>query len=114
MVERLVKANKWEHQKWLQSRSREAYKRYKCVMIKVKREVRQAKKEGDVRWGEKLMDDFSRNKRMLWKEVKRTRKGIEVKKEFVMDVNVVTSARPGSTFGREPGREAFKRPGTGK
>ena len=26
---------------------------------------------------------------------------------------VLSSAWPGSTFGREPGREAFKRPGTG-
>ena len=86
-VERLVKAKKWEYQKWLQSRTREAYERYKCVRNEVKRAVRQAKKEADVRWGEKLMDDFSRNKRMFWKEVNRTRKGIEVKEECVKDVN---------------------------
>ena len=37
--------------------------------------------------GEKLVEDFSSNKRMFWREVKRTRKGVEVKEEHVKDMN---------------------------
>ena len=33
--------------------------------------------------GEKLVEDFSSNKRMFWREVKKTRKGMEVKEECV-------------------------------
>ena len=53
----------------------------------MKRAVRRAKKEADVRWGEKLVEDFGTNKRMFWREVKRTRKGVEAKEESVKDVN---------------------------
>ena len=57
------------------------------VRNEVKREVRWAKKEADLRWGEKLVEDFTSNKRMFWREVKRTRKGVEVKEEYVKDMN---------------------------
>ena len=57
------------------------------VRNEVKRAVRRAKKEADLRWGEKLVEDFSSNKRMFWREVKRTRKGAEVKEECVKDRN---------------------------
>ena len=40
-----------------------------------------------MRWGEKLVEDFGTNKRMFWREVKRTRKGGEVREECVKDVN---------------------------
>ena len=32
---------------------------YKMVRIETKRAVRRAKKEADLRWGEKLVEDFS-------------------------------------------------------
>ena len=86
-VERLVRRKRDVYKMWLQSKCRDSYERYKCVRNEVKRAVRRAKKEADVRWGEKLVEDFSSNKRMFWREVKRTRKGAEVKEECVKDVN---------------------------
>ena len=71
----------------LQSKCNMMYERYKLVRIEVKRAVRRAKKDADVRWGEKLVEDFHANKRMFWKEVNRTRKGVEVKEKCVKDVN---------------------------
>ena len=53
----------------------------------MKRAVRRAKRNADVRWGEKLVEDFGTNKRMFWREVKRTRKGDEVREERVKDGN---------------------------
>ena len=39
------------------------------------------------RWGEQLGYNFEGNKNMIWKEVKRVRKGEQAKDEMVMDVN---------------------------
>ena len=86
-VERVVKKKRELYMIWLQNKCRETYERYKSVRNEVKRAVRRAKMEADVRWGEKLVEDFHSNKRMFWKEVKRTRKGVEVKEECVKDVN---------------------------
>ena len=69
----------------LQDKCNENYERYKVVRNEVKRAVRRAKKQADDRWGEKLVEDFSSNKRMFWREVKRARKGTEVKEECVKD-----------------------------
>ena len=33
------------------------------------------------------MEDFSSNKRMFWTEVKRTSKGVELKEEYVKNMN---------------------------
>ena len=41
----------------------------------------------DRRWGERLGNDFEGNKKMFWKEVKRVRKGEQVREEMVKDVN---------------------------
>ena len=49
--------------------------------------MRRAKKEADWRWGEKLVEDFTTNKRMFWRKVKRTRNGVEVREECVKDGN---------------------------
>ena len=43
-VERLMKAKKWEYQKWLQSRTREANARYKCARNEVKIALIQVKR----------------------------------------------------------------------
>ena len=61
------------------------------VRNEAKRAVRRAKKEADVRWGEKLVEDFSSNKRMFWREVKRTRKGPEVKEQCVNPRSIESS-----------------------
>ena len=86
-VESLVRYKKDMYKRWLQNKCNETYERYKVVRNEVKRAVRRAKKEADVRWGEKLVEDFSSNKKMFWREVKRTRKGPEVKEECVKDRN---------------------------
>ena len=39
------------------------------------------------RWGERLWNDFERNKKMFWKEVNRLRKGEQTRDEMVKDVN---------------------------
>ena len=84
-VARLVRDKKVMYKRWLQNRCRVTYERYKLLRNEVKRAVRRAKKEADCRWGEKLVEDFSTNKRMFWREVKRTRKGVEVREESVKD-----------------------------
>lgn len=86
-VARLVKGKKDMYKRWLQNRCRAVYESYKVLRNEVKRAVRRAKKEADCRWGEKLVEDFSTNKRMFWREVKRTRKGVDVREEKVKDEN---------------------------
>ena len=86
-VARLVRRKRDLYRIWLQNRGRDTYDRYKMARNEVKRAVRRAKREADVRWGEKLVEDFSTNKRMFWREVKRTRKGVEVREECVKDEN---------------------------
>ena len=41
----------------------------------------------DRRWGERFGNNFEDNKKMLWKEVKRVRKGEQERDEMVKDVN---------------------------
>ena len=86
-VERLVKSKREVYMVWLQNKCPQSYERYKRIRNEVKREVRRAKREADLRWGERLVEDFTSNKRMFWREVKRTRKGVEVKEECVKDLN---------------------------
>ena len=86
-VERLVRNKRELYKVWLQNRCSENYDRYKVVRNEVKRAVRSAKREAGRRWGEKLVEDFSTNKKMFWREVKRTRQGVEVKEECVKDGN---------------------------
>ena len=45
------------------------------------------KRMADRQWEEHLGNDFERNKKMFWKEVKRVRKGEQARDEMVMDVN---------------------------
>ena len=84
-VERLVKYKCDLYKLWLQNKCSLMYERYKLVRNEVKRAMRRAKKQADDRWGEKLLEDYSSNKRMFWREVKRARKGMEVKEECVKD-----------------------------
>ena len=68
----------------LQDKCNENYERYKVVNNEVKRAVIRAKKQAVGRWEEKLVEEFSLNKKMFWREVKTVRKGMEVK-ECVKD-----------------------------
>ena len=86
-TERLVRRKNDVYKMWMQNRCSEAYEGYKIVRNEVKRAVRRAKREVDVRWGKKLVEDFGTNKRMFWREVKRTRRGGEEKEECVKDVD---------------------------
>ena len=86
-VERLVKCKREMYVVWLQNKCPQLYERYKSIRNEVKRVVRRAKREADVRWGERLVEDFTSNKKMFWREVNRTRKGVEMKEECVKDVN---------------------------
>jgi hypothetical protein len=49
--------------------------------------VREAKRRADVRWGNCLSENFERNKKMFWKEVKRVRKGVSGREEKVKSAN---------------------------
>ena len=66
-VERLVRRKRDVYKMWLQNKCRESYERYKFERNEVKRAVRRAKKEADMRWGEKLVENFSSNKRIFWR-----------------------------------------------
>ena len=48
---------------------------YRAQRVVVKRAVKVAKRMADWRWGERLGNNFKGNKNMLWKEVKRVKKG---------------------------------------
>ena len=52
----------------------------------VKRAVQVAKIMAYRQWGERLENDFEGNKKLLWKEVNRVRKGEQAREEMVKDV----------------------------
>ena len=60
---------------WLQRNDRNSYEVYKEVRNRVKTVVRRVKRAADERWGRRVTENFERNKKMFWKEVKRARKG---------------------------------------
>ena len=55
--------------------------------VSVKLAVQAAKRMADRRWGERLGNDFDRNKKMFWKEVKLVRKGEQARVEIEKDVS---------------------------
>ena len=73
-------------EEWLQRRDRVTYDRYRTQRVAVKRAVQVAKIMADRRWGERLGNDFEGNKKMFRKEVKRVRKGEQVRDKMVKDV----------------------------
>ena len=78
-----VEEKKRAHGVWLQKKSEVSYERYKECKRRAMRAVRFAKARADERWGRKLTEDVQGNKRMFWKEVKKTRKGPSRKEERV-------------------------------
>ena len=60
---------------WLQHDSREKYERYKAVNVEVNRMVREAKRAANDRWGQDFGRSYEENKKKIWKELKRKRKG---------------------------------------
>ena len=72
-------------EEWLQRRDRVTYDRYRAQRVVVKLAVQAAKRMADLRWGERLGNDFEGNKNMFWKEVKP--KGEQAREETVKYVN---------------------------
>lgn len=69
-----VEEKKSAYGRWLQVRDEDGYERYKEKRSRARRVIREAKREADVRWGERLSRDVQENGKMLWKEVKRLKK----------------------------------------
>ena len=86
-IERHVKEKKVLYERYLQERDLDAYERYKRKRNEVKRVIKDAKDEANERWGGRLMEDFERNKKMFWKEVRRVKMGEEKKSEKMKDAN---------------------------
>ena len=73
-VERLVREKRELFEKYLQERNEVTYGLYKGKRSETKRKVKEAKREADERWGDRVMQNFGGNRKMFWKEVKRVRK----------------------------------------
>ena len=86
-VGRAVAEKRRAFEDWLQRRDRVTYDRYRAQRVAVKLAVQAAKRIADRRWGERLVIDFEGNKKILWKEVKRVRKGEQAREEMVKDVS---------------------------
>ena len=73
-VKRAVEYKKRLFEEWLQGKDRVKYERYKEQRREVKVIIRRAKRDADWRWGRRLEENYDRNNRMFWKEVKSVRK----------------------------------------
>ena len=82
-----VKEKRKLFERYMQSREREDYERYRRKRNEVKRRVKEAKREANERWGSKLVEDYDRNKGMFWKEVQRGRKGDEKRVDRINGAN---------------------------
>ena len=70
-VEAVVREKKRAYKEWLQRQNDESYERYRVKRMKTKKAVREAKRNADMRWGRRVSENFERNRKMFWKEVKR-------------------------------------------
>ena len=86
-VKMKVEEKKRAYEEWLQCKNDESYERYKEKKAEVKREVKEAKRAADFRWGQGFGRDFEQDKKKFWKEVKRVRKGGSRNEETVKDGN---------------------------
>ena len=82
-VSEAVAAKRGAYEEWLQRESEERYERYKDKRREVKRVVKKAKREADVRWGRQMEGNFEENRKMFWKEVKRLKNGESGREEVV-------------------------------
>ena len=82
-VEAAVLEKRRAYEEWLQRGNDISYESYRQKRLEVKRIVREAKRNADVRWGRGLSENFERNKKMFWKEVKRVRGGENANEERV-------------------------------
>ena len=83
---RAVAEKRRAFEQWLH-RDRITYNRCRAQRVVVKQAVQVAKRMADQRWGERLGNVFEGNKKMVWKEVKRVRRGEQARNEMVKDVN---------------------------
>ena len=86
-VGRAVAKKRRAFEEWLQRRDSVTHNRYQAQRVAVKLSVQAAKRMAELRWGERLGNDFKGNKKMFWKEVKQVRKGEQAREEMVKDVN---------------------------
>ena len=86
-MDRAVAEKRRAFEEWLQRRDRVTNDRYRAQRVIVKRAVLVAKRMGDRRWGERLVNNYEGNKNMFWKVVKRVRKGEQERDVMVKDVN---------------------------
>ena len=86
-VKTKAEEKKRAYEEWLQCDSSEKHERYKVKKVEVKQVVREAKRAADVRWGQGITRDYEQNKKKIWKEVKRVRKGGSRNEETVKDEN---------------------------
>lgn len=86
-VRMVVAEKRRAYEVWLQRNDRNSYEVYKEVRNRVKTVVRRVKRAADERWGRRVTENFERNKKMFWKEVKRARKGQSEREERVKGVD---------------------------
>ena len=86
-VKVVIEEKKKAYGNWLQKKDHDSYQKYKEKNNQAKRAVERAKRRADDRWGSKLTEDFCGNKKMFWKEVKRTRREKSGKEETVKAVD---------------------------
>ena len=65
----------------------EKYERYREKNVETKREVEEAKRMSNCKWGQDFDRSYEENKKKFWKEVRRVRKGGSRMEETVKDVN---------------------------
>ena len=82
-----VEEKKRVFEEWLQCNSVEKYERYREKNVEAKRKVEEAKRMSNFKWGQDFDRSYEENKKKLWKEVRRVRKGGLRMEETVKDVN---------------------------
>ena len=78
-VGREVAEKRRAFEEWLQGRDRVTYDRYRAQRVVVKRAAKVAKRMADLRWGQRLGNDFQGNKKIFWKKVKHVMNGGQAK-----------------------------------
>ena len=99
-VKKAVEEKKRAFKDWLQSRTREAYERYKEKRRETKHRLKEAKRRADMKWGKKMTENFRDNKKMFWKEVKRGREVKSSREEKVKDADGEVKTEEGAVRGR--------------
>ena len=71
----------------MQQRTYQVFEKYRKERIRMKAVVREANRETEDRFGAKLSQDFERNRKMFWIEVKRVLNGEQGEEMRVKDMD---------------------------